>query len=69
MRPARRRKIQWLFARATEIASLGQEIAVDGQSPQHSAGQYAALAKQLHRNSLDLANAAADIWAALTEDL
>jgi hypothetical protein len=65
MRLARRRNIQWLFARATEIASLGQEIAVDGQSPHHAAGRYASLAKLLHQNSLELANAAADIMAAL----
>jgi hypothetical protein len=69
MRPARRRKIQWLFSNATGVASHGHEIAVDGQSPRHNARQYALLAKELHRNSVDLANAAADIWAALTEDL
>jgi len=67
MRPARRKKIQHLFARATEIASLGQEIAVDGQSSIHAAGRYASLAKLLHQNSLELANTAADIMTALAD--
>jgi hypothetical protein len=50
-----------LFAKAAGIASAAQEIAILGQSPQHNPKRYAALAKPLHRNSVDLVIVAGDI--------
>lgn len=57
MNADQRELIQRLFAVATMIASEAEEIAITGQSPKLSKGQYKALAVRLLRRSKDLTTA------------
>jgi len=56
-----RELIRRLFAVATMIASEAEEIAVKGQSPKLSIGQYKTTARQLLNRAEDLATVAGTI--------